>query len=310
MYRKLSKALQKVAETELNEEPTRIGKDFNHIRQWMKKQPHLNFEIEDQFLLSILRFSKFSLERAKERIDNYYSMRTLAPEVFANRDPFLPEIQLLLNAGVILPLPKPLSDEGPRIIMFTYGSNLNPDTMSFSNVAKVIYMVLDILVKEDDRSVVSGIKTWSICKHIPSKYVIQVTPPQVKKYLTIVQKGFPIRIKELVVTECSPLFQYAYDVSKLFLSKKLSARMSIYAQSNSEEFQKKIPQTLFPEEFGGSNGSVKDLIVEWKTKVESYRDWFLKNEKLKSNENLRNGTSKTSSSVFGMEGSFRKLNID
>ncbi|KAK5647007.1 hypothetical protein RI129_005471 [Pyrocoelia pectoralis] len=288
--------LQRFSECNFNDGPDRIKEDIARIREWQQKQTHLCFTVDDQLILAFLRCSKFSIERTKEKIDNYYTMRTLVPEVLCNRDPFSTEIQAVLNAGVILPLPKPLNDDGPRIIMFTYGSNLNPDTMSFSNVAKVIYMVLDILIKEDDRSVVSGIKTWSICKNIPSKYVIQVTPPLVKKYLTIVQNGFPIRIKELFVTECSPLFQYAYDISKLFLSKKLSERVCMV------QVGKASP----------SNNNFRCLYMhmEWKAKVESYRDWFLENEKLKSNEDLRKGTSKTSSSVFGMEGSFRKLNID
>lgn len=310
MCRQLSASLQKIAETELNEDSTRLQDDLESIRQWLKKQPHLNFDIEDQILLSFLRCSKFRLERTKEKIDNYYTMRTFAAEALTNRDPLLPEIQLLLSAGLILPLPKALSNDGCRLIMYSCGDNLNPDTMSVSNIAKVAYMVLDILVMEDDRCVVSGIKMWMTCKNTSPKYVPQLTFSQLKKYLTIFQNGIPIRISELYVTDCSPLFQYAYDIAKLVLNKKLRNRLSMYSNSDSEEFCNRIPQILQPNEFGGENGSMKELIVEWKRKVESYRDWFMEDEKRRSNEDLRQGAPKTISHLFGMEGSFRKLNVD
>lgn len=40
--RPLSKELQAKAIAELNEVPDRIAEDINHIKEWLKKQPHLN----------------------------------------------------------------------------------------------------------------------------------------------------------------------------------------------------------------------------------------------------------------------------
>ncbi|CAG9567049.1 unnamed protein product [Danaus chrysippus] len=47
----------------------------------------------------------------------------------------------------------------------------------------------------------------------------------------------------------------------------------------------------------------------WKAKVESYRDWFL-NEEECSDESLRPGKPRSSSSLFGVDGSFRQLDVD
>lgn len=55
--------------------------------------------VDDQFLLSFIRGCKHSMERTKEKLDTYYTMRTLLPEFFANRDPFLPELQEILKHG-------------------------------------------------------------------------------------------------------------------------------------------------------------------------------------------------------------------
>lgn len=52
------------------------------------------------------------------------------------------------------------------------------------------------------------------------------------------------------------------------------------------------------------------FVVEWKKKVESYKDWFLEDARYYSDESKRPGKPKTTSEVFGIEGSFRKLNVD
>jgi len=44
--------------------------------------------------------------------------------------------------------------------------------------------------------------------------------------------------------------------------------------------------------------------------VEDSRDFLLEREKMKSDEPKRPGRPKTSQDLFGMEGSFRQLNID
>lgn len=55
--------------------------------------------LDNQFLISILRSSKFSLQRTKEKLDYYCTIKTLLPEFFAHRDPFNEDIQAVLNAG-------------------------------------------------------------------------------------------------------------------------------------------------------------------------------------------------------------------
>jgi hypothetical protein len=56
--------------------------------------------------------------------------------------------------------------------------------------------------------------------------------------------------------------------------------------------------------------NVCSFIEYWKKKVESYRDWYLEEDTYRSNEKLRPGKPKTSEEMFGVEGSFRKLNLD
>lgn len=56
--------------------------------------------------------------------------------------------------------------------------------------------------------------------------------------------------------------------------------------------------------------NISNFTDYWKEKVESYRDWFLREETARSDESKRPVKGKTSSDVFGVEGSFRKLEVD
>lgn len=82
--RPLSAELQKIAIGELNEVPQRVSEDIAALREWIEKQPHLRARTDDQFLVSFLRGCKYSLEKAKSKIDYFYTIRTMLPDIFAN----------------------------------------------------------------------------------------------------------------------------------------------------------------------------------------------------------------------------------
>ena len=85
--RPLSASLAKLASEELNENPATIASDLQTLKDWIKQSPHLRGRIEDQFLLTFLRGCKYSLERAKQKYDMFYSVRAYIPEVMSDRDP-------------------------------------------------------------------------------------------------------------------------------------------------------------------------------------------------------------------------------
>lgn len=92
--RPLQPGLQQIAIEELNEVPSRVASDIAALREWVQLQPHLCSYLGDQFLLSFLRGSKFSLEKAKSKIDRFYTLQAAIPEVF-NEHRLADDVQVL-----------------------------------------------------------------------------------------------------------------------------------------------------------------------------------------------------------------------
>lgn len=100
--RPLPKELAKIAREELNEISDRVSNDIEAIREWLTMQPHLNSDVDDQFLITFLRGCKFSLERTKEKFDKYCSIKTAMPDLLIDRDPSNADILEIIRLGYVL----------------------------------------------------------------------------------------------------------------------------------------------------------------------------------------------------------------
>lgn len=61
---------------------------------------------------------------------------------------------------------------------------------------------------------------------------------------------------------------------------------------------------------GRLNFTFYSFLDKWKTKIESYRNWLIEDDEYCSDERLRPGKARTTESLLGIDGSFRRLSID
>lgn len=71
-----------------------MGMDLN-----LKK--HYYILADQRRIRMFLILCKNSLERTKEALDQYYTIKTLVPEYFANRDPTAPEILRSMDTSLV-----------------------------------------------------------------------------------------------------------------------------------------------------------------------------------------------------------------
>lgn len=303
----LSEDLLKRAKEELNEDPARRAADIEHIRDWLKHQPHIKARTDDWTILRFLRGCKFSLEKTKQKLDMFYTCKTLCPEWYTNRDPQDKKMRAILEMGTILPL-LGYDGEGRKVVLFRI-AELDVKNYSLNDQIKAMMMGFDVWMEEDEQASVTSVVMIEDVKGMSLQLITAMNPSVVKKMMVLVQEGYPMRPKGLNYINTPAAFDTVFNIFKSFMKEKMKKRIHIHG-SDLESLHKEVPKECLPVEYGGTNGTIEEIKDYWLKKVDARRDWLLEDEKYGVDESKRPGKAKTSADLFGIEGSFRKLDVD
>lgn len=249
--RRINAELQKIANEELNELPERVGADIEALRTWIKQQPHLRARDDDQFLLSFLRGCKFSLEKAKSKIDKFYTLRTKYPDFFGAFDADEATIRAIINAGweikrfnciwfkkiihiyawiyvlnsIILLLPKPLHEHGARIILIRQGA-LPADKYTIEHFIRAVSHLQEIIIREDDHAIISGVISIIDIEDCTTAHVMQMTPSVMKKMSVHAEEAVPLRPQQQHFIHIPSGFETVFNAMRPLMTKKQQNRVS------------------------------------------------------------------------------------
>ncbi|KAB0797293.1 hypothetical protein PPYR_08287 [Photinus pyralis] len=302
--RAISEKLSDTAAKELNEDPKRTRETLEAFDEWLRKQRHLQVRNDYQHLIAFLRGCKWSLARAKQKIDGYYTFKTLIPEMFRRRDPLSEEMQAVLRTGLVALLPNGKGHAGPRTLFITFH-----EAISMVTASKTIFSAFDMLLIEDDNAVISGLQIIIDFAGITAGHVLQCTPAFMKNCATCIDRMYPMRLNKLITINTPKPVEVIYNtLVKPFFSDKLKKRVFVLPVQGWKEAVGNDILSLLPLEYGGDNLPLNYLKDEWSRKFKSYRDWFIEDDNYSCDQTLR--SSYNYSQDLGLEGSFRKLSID
>ncbi|XP_061392751.1 alpha-tocopherol transfer protein-like [Musca vetustissima] len=305
--RPLNEDLQKVA-TELGEVPSRLADDLAALKEWIRQQPHLRANTDDQFLVAFLRGCKYSLERTKTKIDRYFTMKSKFPELFGPINVDDPKVRELLHTGTWLFLPTPLNGNGPRIGLMRNGV-YPADKFAIEDVLKLIHAMQEINMIEDDYAILQGAIFIGDFGKSTMAHLMQMTPSIMKKMTVYSEEAVPLRPKAQHFINTIAGFDAIFNMAKPMFSAKQQKRLFVHGNKMDSLF-KEVPQKYLPKEYGGENGSIEEIIAEWDKKFDQYRDYFKRSAEWGTDEKLRPGKAIDFESLFGIDGSFRKLDVD
>ncbi|KAL0266664.1 UNVERIFIED_CONTAM: hypothetical protein PYX00_009148 [Menopon gallinae] len=274
------------------------------LRDWLKKQPHLPQNLTNEQLLVFLQSCYNSVEQTKTKIDNHFTMRTHAPEIFTSRSIQSKEVTQALRVARVSPLKIP---NGHNVI-FVDCVDPNVENYNLTAVLKATGMAIDTLIRyyprEDNVVLVFDMRN-SVLAH-----VLRTNLVTLKKGMLFVQTSLPFRLTEIHVINAFPLIHQIQTMLKPFINSELSKLIHIHMQDNMDSFYKYIPKKYLPKDYGGESMSLQELNDILKKMIKEQEPYLEAVEQQKVNENKRAGMAKSSSDVFGLEGSFRKIEFD
>ncbi|XP_047537939.1 alpha-tocopherol transfer protein-like [Vanessa atalanta] len=298
--------LSKEIRIELNENINTRDRDLAAIKEWLRKEPHLPNEWEDNPLMTFLRGSSFSLEKCKRKLDMYFTMRAACPEFFTNRDASSPALREILKSKLQGPALPGVTPNGRRV---TICRGLYPslDSQQITDTLKLALMIGDVRLVEEVVGVAGDIYVLDGAVLGPS-LLARLSPSIIKKFMICVQEAYPVKLKEVHIINTSPTVERFVNLVKPFLKEKIRKRIFIHKEV--KDLYKYVPQEMLPKEYGGQCGTMDELQERWTEKLIEYRDWFKLQDALIANESLRPGKPTNYDELFGIDGSFRQLAID
>ncbi|KAL6445679.1 hypothetical protein ACFW04_000878 [Cataglyphis niger] len=245
------------AAVHLNETDNNREKAIAEIKRWIEESDDLYARTDDFFILRFLRTCKFNIEKTKARMRNYYKQRHDLSEWFTNRNPFLPEMQELLNLGIFLFLRK-LDNQG-RLVLIIRQKQQNPNVQKLSDLVKID---LD-----------------SVTVH----HLRQLQPRIVMNIVHAVQDCYPIRLQSINFINAPIYVDIGVAIFKRFMKEKLKRRLHVYTRNDTKMFKcfEDIPADIRPLEYGGIDGTAQEIAEYTKKLIEKYHDWFVNDEKYK-----------------------------
>ncbi|KAG8249916.1 hypothetical protein J6590_009045 [Homalodisca vitripennis] len=281
-----------------------LERDVATLKSWMEKQPHLPDNVDNETLEKFLIHSKNSLERAKSKLDCYYTARATIPDMFHDRDPLDPSIKNIAEVAMYCTCPK-TTPEGDRVTII---KTFDQDLKRFDILAciKIGLMMLDAHLAEDlcrKHLVVFDFEGSSL------GHAAAFTIPVIKRALQLFLDVLPQRFAGFHVVNAPSYFESIVNICKGLLNSKLSQRVFVHGKDMTTLHQY-ISKDVLPPEYGGTySASIEELRVMAYQSLVERRDWFLQQNKIHSDEDKR-PNRKLNGIDQQLEGSFRKIAID
>ncbi|XP_067215896.1 retinol-binding protein pinta-like [Linepithema humile] len=276
---------------------------LSKFRLWLKQQSHLPQDISDQRLKFFIYAVKFNFEKAKKNLDTLYTLRNLVPELFENFDPFSDDINLLHTYFQNICLPK-LTPEGYRLYICRLIQDDSPMYNAWT-ILKYFTMIFETGMEED---IVPDIAVIWDCTGVTINQLLKYSPPMLKKFDSCMA-AYSLRIKAVYFIHAPKYIDIFMNAAKSIFRAKLFNRIHV-CKSGIESLYETIPKAILPAEYGGEEPSMDILTDMWRAKLAQQRDCLIKEGRRKTQESLRVNSIINPDELFGVPGTFRKLELD
>ncbi|KAJ3626957.1 hypothetical protein Zmor_004093 [Zophobas morio] len=280
-----------------------FNEDVRKVKEWIKKQPHFPEVMADNKIKNFIILNKGNVERSKEKIENYYNVRSRLPEIFDNIHPKLPYMEKVKESVFFVPLPK-LTKEHYRVFFYKIRDVYLAESIEMVHFLRLLWNIQQIRLIEDvtygDMFVFDG-------KNTTLQFMLKATPMILYKMMFLLQQLFSNRLKAVYIINAPPFTEKLLAILRSVLKPKLIER--IHFCENSDVLVEKIGSEVLPIDYGGKENSLEELQEKLHQKFKEREDYFTQLDKLRINRALKPQTLKNDE-MYGLPGNFKNLEID
>ncbi|XP_037943787.1 uncharacterized protein LOC119676614 [Teleopsis dalmanni] len=168
-------------------------------------------------------------------------------------------------------------------------------------------MAMEIMALENDNANVAGVTQIVDLAGIENAFFHSFDHHTMKMWYFWIRDCLPLRIKQVYFINASKDMLRMMQIQKFFQN-ETDYPMTVL--KTTEELYNHVPRKCLPEEYGGYNGHMAECIGYMEDTLRSYKTYFEEDILYGMNENLRSGDVIPYEAEFGLEGSFRKLELE
>lgn len=290
-------------EEEFKRNPELNQDDLDHLKAWLQKQPHLP-EIDDLELVLFLHSCHFKLEPTKATIDTAYTARTHLNDLFKDRDPTSTPVKQAMETAYFIPLEE-RTPEGYRVINCRL-RRTDPSLLNYAEEFKIFFMVADLWMRAEGTA--EGFVMVFDMEEVAFGHLLRLTPGPLSKFLFYLQDAMPVRIKGLHFINTVSFMDKFLALMKPFMKKELLDMLHLH--STVDTLEPFVPRKIMFKDYGGAKETREESYVKVLKIINDEREWLLKEMSRRVVESKRQGKSKSMELIEGLQGSFKKLDID
>ncbi|XP_034947611.1 clavesin-2-like [Chelonus insularis] len=320
----LSEETQKLAKEELREDKNTRDQALEQMRNWIKLNPRIeNSRLDARFLLRFLRTKKFNVPMAQEATERYLLLRQVYHPAFTKLDITEPNMEELLSLGYIFAVPG-RDAQGRRVIVARPGV-FDPYKFTNADMCKIHAITYEALM-EDEESQVRGFVHFADGAGVSFPHLTLFTPREAVRIVKNGERTVPMRHKEVHAINAHPSLKFALDFGMSLISEKIRKRVKLYT-SLEDALNNKMDASMLPKEYGGTM-PMKEMIDLWRKELVELKPTLLSHDRMRVrlhlySEKAREGAvsalkqgfgcadvGSSDSTIHGISGSFRKLEVD
>ncbi|BES98362.1 CRAL/TRIO domain [Nesidiocoris tenuis] len=272
--------------------------DVVAVRNWLKHQEYLP-QISDQFIMLFLHSNYYSVEKTKNTIDSYFTVRAETPELFSGWD--FDSIQWKNYEFAMVPKK---TQAGYKVLVYRLVET-DPSKFNLQDGLKAFFAFNDATLSEDGLCpgyiVILDMKGCSL-GHLAR---VSTQMQHIRTFMIYIQECHPARLKGVHVINSVSFIDKVLSLVKPLMQSELVQLLHVH--SDLDTLKPFVPLDLLPEDYGGDAKPFTHLHEEFNKKMGTeYKQWLKDSEKIIAD--LKKRPKKKI--INSMEGSFKTLSID